>query len=52
VHGVETDNNNLYKTTVMDAMRMNQGHVDQCLIVDEEPNADAIRIFFLSFKRL
>jgi len=25
---------------VMDAMRMNQGYVGQCPIVDEEPNAD------------
>jgi hypothetical protein len=26
VHGVETDNSNSYKTIVMDAMRMHQGH--------------------------
>ena len=26
VHKVETDNNNRYRTIVMDAMRMNQGY--------------------------
>jgi len=29
----------------MDAMRMNQGNVSQCPIVEEEPNADATRFF-------
>jgi hypothetical protein len=28
---------------VMDAMRMNQGNVSQCPIIEEEPNADAPR---------
>jgi hypothetical protein len=32
---------------VMDAMRMNQGNVSQCPIVEEEPNADATRFFYL-----
>jgi hypothetical protein len=32
---------------VMDAMRMNQGNVSQCPIVEEEPNADAARFFDL-----
>jgi len=27
VYGVETDNSNPYRTIVMDAMRINQGHV-------------------------
>jgi hypothetical protein len=31
----------------MDAMRMNQGNVSQCPIVEEEPNADAARFFDL-----
>jgi hypothetical protein len=31
-------------------IRMNQSHVGQCPIIDEEPNADATR-FFLSFER-
>jgi hypothetical protein len=30
---------------VMDAMRMNQGNVSQCPIVEEEPNADAAGVF-------
>jgi hypothetical protein len=28
-------------------MRMNQSHVGQCLIVDEEPNTDTTRFFDL-----
>ena len=47
VHGVETDNNNTYKTTVIDAMRMNQDHVSQCRIVDKEPNINVARFFYL-----
>jgi len=50
VHGVVNDNNNPYKTMVMDAMRMNQCHANQCPIIDEEPHEDAT-IFFLSFER-
>jgi len=50
VHGVETDNSNPYKTMVMDAMRINQGHAGQYRIIDEEPNAGAAN-FFLSFER-
>ena len=50
VQGVANDNSNPYRNMVMDAMRMNQGNVSQCPIVEEEPNADATR-FFLSVKR-
>jgi len=32
---------------VIDAMRMNQGNVNQCPIVEEEANADATRFFDL-----
>jgi hypothetical protein len=32
---------------VMDVVRMNQGHTDQCSIVDEEPNVGATRFFDL-----
>jgi hypothetical protein len=32
---------------VMDAMRMSEGNVRECPIVDEEPNADAARFFDL-----
>jgi len=31
----------------MDAMRMNQGNVSQCPILEEEPNADAGSFFYL-----
>jgi len=30
---------------VMDAMRMNQGYVGECLVIDEEPNAYAANFF-------
>ena len=45
VHGVVNDNSNPYRTMVMDGMRMNQGYVGQCPIIDEEPNADAAMFF-------
>jgi len=51
VHEVVNDNNNPYRTIVMDAMRMNQGHADQFPIIDEEPNADATK-FFIFWKIL
>jgi hypothetical protein len=50
VHGVVNDNSNPYMTMVMDAMRMNQGHVNQCPIIDEESNTDAARFFFYLLK--
>jgi hypothetical protein len=45
VHGIVDDNSNPYRNMDMNAMRMNQGHTSQYPIVDEEPNADAIRFF-------
>jgi hypothetical protein len=47
VHGVVDVNNNFYMNMVIDVIRMNQSHVDQCPIIDEEPNADATRFFFI-----
>ena len=47
VHEAANDNTNPYRNMVMDAMRMNQGNVSQCPIVEEEPNADATRFFYL-----
>jgi len=47
VYGVIDDNSNPYKNMVMDAMRMNHGHIGQCPIVNEEPNADATNFFDL-----
>jgi len=46
VHKVVNDNSNPYKNMVIDAMRMNQGNVSQCPIV-EELNVDAARFFDL-----
>jgi hypothetical protein len=50
MHGVVNDNSNPYRTMVINAMKMNQGHAGQCSIVGEEPNTDTTR-FFLSFER-
>jgi hypothetical protein len=47
VHKVVNDKINPYRNMVMDAMRMNEGNVSHCPIVEEEPNADAIRFFYL-----
>jgi len=47
VHEVVNDNNNPYRNMVMNAMRMNEGNVSQCPIVEEEPNADITRFFDL-----
>jgi len=44
---VVDDNSNYYRSMVIDALRMNQGYVGECLIVDEEPNAEATRFFEL-----
>ena len=51
VHEVVNDNNNPYRNMVMDAMRMSEGNVSQCPIIEQEPNADAARffIFFVFF---
>jgi hypothetical protein len=48
MHEVVDDNTNPYRNMVMDAMRINQGYVGQCSIIDEEPNADTTRFFDLS----
>jgi hypothetical protein len=47
VHEVVNDNSNSYRNMVMDAMRMNEGNVSQCPIIEEEPNAYATRFFDL-----
>jgi len=47
VHEIVDDNNNSYKNMVMDAMKVNQGYVGQCPIVDEEFNADTANFFDL-----
>jgi hypothetical protein len=47
VHEAANDNTNPYRNMVIDAMRMNQGNVSQCPIVEEEPIVDAARFFDL-----
>jgi len=47
MHEVGNDNSNPYRNMVMDVMRMNEGNVSECPIVEEEPNADAVRFFDL-----
>jgi hypothetical protein len=47
VHEAANDNTNPYRNMVMNAMRMNEGNVSQCTIVEEEPNGDAVRFFDL-----
>ena len=47
VHGVVDDNSNPYRNMVMNAMRMNKSYASQCPIIDEEPNADVVRFFYL-----
>jgi len=47
VHEATNDNTNPYRNMVMDAIRMNQDNVNQCPIIEEEPNADATRFFDL-----
>jgi hypothetical protein len=44
-HEVLDDNNNHYRSMVMDAMRINHSYLDESLRVDEEPNIDAVRFF-------
>jgi len=50
MHEVVDDNNDPYRNMIMDAMRMNQGYVGQCPIVDEEPDINAIKFFFYLLK--
>jgi len=47
MHEVGNDNSNPYRNMVMDAIRMSEGNVSECPIVEEERNADATRFFYL-----
>ena len=47
MHEVVNDNSNPYRNMVMDVMRMNEGNVSECPIIEEKPNADATRFFDL-----
>ena len=42
---VGNENSNPYRNMVMDAMRMSEGNVRECPIVEEEPNANVARFF-------
>jgi hypothetical protein len=46
-HEVVNDNSNSYRNIIIDTMRMNKGHVDQCPIIDEKLNADVTICFEL-----
>ena len=48
VHRVVNDNNNIYRSMIINPMGMNQGYVNECLIINEESNTGATR-FFKSF---
>jgi len=47
MHEDENENSNPYRNMVMDAMRMSEGNVSECPIVEKEPNVDATRFFHL-----
>jgi hypothetical protein len=47
MHEVRNENSNPYRNMVIDAMRMSEGNVSECPIVEEEPNANAARFFDL-----
>jgi hypothetical protein len=47
VYGVVDENSNPYRNTVMEVMRMNQGHAGQFPIINEKPNADVVMFFNL-----
>jgi len=47
MHEVGNDNSNPYRNMVMDVMRMSEGNVSECPIIEEEPNADATMFFDL-----
>ena len=47
MHEVGNDNSNPYRNMIMDAMRMREGNISECPIVEEEPNADTSRFFDL-----
>jgi hypothetical protein len=47
MYEVGNENSNPYRNMVMDAMRMSEGNVRECPIIEEELNADATRFFDL-----
>ena len=47
VHEAANDNTNPYRNMVMDVIRMNQGNISKCPIIEEEHNTDAAKFFDL-----
>jgi len=47
MHEIGNENNNPYMNMVMDAMRMSEGNVSECPIIEEERNTDVARFFDL-----
>ena len=47
MYEVVNDSSKPYRNMVMDAMRINEGNVNQCPIVEKEPNANATSFFDL-----
>jgi hypothetical protein len=47
MHEGGNENSNPYRNMVMDGIRMSEGNVSECPIIEEEPNADAARFFYL-----
>jgi hypothetical protein len=45
MHEVVDNNNNPYRSMIIDAMRMNQGYAGESPIVDEESNVDVVSFF-------
>jgi hypothetical protein len=45
IHKVVDDDNNCYRSMMMDLKRMNRGYSSKGSCVDEEPNVDATRFF-------
>jgi hypothetical protein len=47
MHGIVDDNSNPYRNIVMDVIRINQGHADQCPVINEKLNLNVTRFFFI-----
>jgi len=45
IHGVVDDDNNHYKSMMMDTMRINEGYACEYSSVDKESNVDIVRFF-------
>jgi hypothetical protein len=48
IHEVVDDNSNLYRSMMIDVMRMSHAYSNEGSHVDEEPNIDATKLFLTS----